>query len=134
MLSISFTKSAPVSKLVDAASVNSLLRILAVFILLQFTVGVYYYVAYSESQKTNVTTTAMLEKALETNGQLMASNNALKANLAVAEVKLSKALIPESNFSDAFQAHVATPVAEKTARTVSMTKETFNNAYNYVFK
>lgn len=134
MLSISFTKSAPVSKLVDAASVNSLLRILAVFILLQFTVGVYYYVAYSESQKTNVTTTAMLEKALETNGQLMASNNALKANLAVAEVKLSKALIPESNFSDAFQAHVASPVAEKTARTVSMTKETFNNAYNYVFK
>ena len=133
MLSISFTKSAPVSKLVYAASVNSLLRILAVFILLQFTVGVYYYVAYSESQKTNVTTTAMLEKALQANGQLMASNNALKANLAVVEVKLSKALIPESNFSDAFQAHVAVPVTEKAKRTVSFTQDKINSAYDYVF-
>lgn len=133
MKQLTHNVQAPSTKLVDAASVHSLFRILAVVFILQLVFGVYYYVSYNEAVKTNAFTTAMLEKALETNGQLLASNNMLKANLSVAEVKLSKALIPESNFSDAFETHITKPVTEKANQTVSYTKDKFNSAYNYVF-
>lgn len=133
MKQLTHNVQAPSTKPVDAASVHSLFRILAVVFILQLVFGVYYYVSYNEAVKTNAFTTAMLEKALETNGQLLASNNMLKANLSVAEVKLSKALIPESNFSDAFETHITKPVTEKANQTVSYTKDKFNSAYNYVF-
>ena len=97
--------------------------------------------------KINETTVAQLESAnaliatlVETNKELVQSNESLKEDKKVLQARLNNALIHEGTVAEAFKAHVSEPIKINVSsgikvidqKVITPTKNMFTSAWEYV--